>query len=220
MTNYEKILDKYKIKVEGRYIVEIPDMDSINLAELFSELGFTKGVELGVDRGEYSKILCDANPNLKLFCVDPWIPDAYEKGTYINEPPEYFNACYEETKKRLEGSNCVLVRKMSADALKDFEDNSLDFVYIDANHDFPNLTFDLHNWLKKVKEGGIVAGHDYANFSYRKFNHVKRALDAYARSYRMIPFFVCGTTNVNTRLKRDHFRSWFWVKKEGGLQDV
>jgi hypothetical protein len=220
MTTYEKILAKYKIKRGNQYVIEIPNMDSINLAELFAELGFRTGVELGVDRGEYSKILCDSNKDLKLFCVDPWIPDAYEKGTYINEPPEYFNQCFEETKETLKGCNAVLVRKMSADALKDFEDNSLDFVYIDANHDFPNITFDLHNWLKKVKEGGIIAGHDYANFSYRKFNHVKRALDAYARCYRMIPLFVCGTTNVNTRLKRDHFRSWFWVKKEGGLQNV
>ena len=212
MTTYDKIVEKYKLKVGNQYIVEIPDMDSINLAELFAELGFTKGVELGVDRGEYSKILCNANHNIKLFCVDPWIPEAYEPNTYINEPPEYFNACYEETKERLKGTNSTLVRKTSAEALADFEDESLDFVYIDANHDFPNFTFDLHNWLKKVKKGGIISGHDFAYFSYRKFNHVKRALIAYARCYRMIPLFVCGITNINTRLKRDHFRSWFWVK--------
>lgn len=212
MTTYEKVIDKYKIIVGNQYEVEIPGMDSINLAEMFAELGFTKGVELGVDRGLYSKILTDANPNLKLFCVDPWIPEAYEPNTYVNEKPEYFNACYEETKKRLEGTNCTLVRKTSADALNDFEDNSLDFVYIDANHDFPNFTFDLHYWLKKIKPGGIMSGHDFAYFSYSKFNHVKRCLQAYARCYRMIPLFICGDTNVNTRLKRDHFRSWFWVK--------
>lgn len=212
MNTYDKVVNKYKLNVGNQYIVEIPNMDSINLAELFAELGFTRGVEVGVDRGEYSKILCDANPNLHLFGVDPWIPEAYEPDTYINEPPEYFNACYEETKKRLANSNCTLIRKTSEGALGDFRDGSLDFVYIDANHDFPNFIFDLHNWIKKVKKGGIISGHDFAYFSYRKFNHVKRALIAYARCYRMIPLFVCGTTNTNTRLKRDHFRSWFWVK--------
>ena len=212
MNTYDKIVEKYKLNVGNQYIVEIPDMDSINLAELFAELGFTMGVELGVDRGEYSKILCDANPKLQLYAIDPWIPEAYEKDTYIDEPPEYFNACYEEAKERLKKSSCSLVRRTSADALADFEDESLDFVYIDANHDFPNFTFDLHNWLKKVKKGGIISGHDFAYFSYSKFNHVKRALIAYARCYRMIPLFVCGITNINTRLKRDHFRSWFWVK--------
>src|ERR1035437_2024507 len=212
MTNFEYIIDKYKIKVGRQYIIEIPNMDSINLAELFAELGFTNGVELGVDRGLYSKILCDSNKDLKLSCIDPWISEAYEPDTYVNEPQEYFNVCYEETKRTLKDSNVVLIRKTSSDALKDFEDNSLDFVYIDANHDFPNFTFDLHNWLKKVRKGGIIAGHDYAIFSYRRFNHVKRALDAYARCYRMIPFFVCGTEIHGTRLKRDHFRSWFWIK--------
>ena len=209
---YQDIEKNYGVKVGNQYIVEIPGMDSINLAELFAEFGLNKGVELGVDRGEYSKILCDANPNLQLFGVDPWIPDAYEPGTYINEPPEYFNACYEETKERLKDSNCTLIRKTSAEALGDFQDGSLDFVYIDANHDFPNFTFDIHNWLKKIRVGGIISGHDFAYFSYRKFNHVKRALIAYARCYRMIPLFVCGDTNTNRRLKRDHFRSWFWIK--------
>jgi len=211
--NYDKVIKKYNLKVGNQYIVEIPDMDSINLAELFAELGFNNGVELGVDRGEYSKILCDANPKLHLYSIDPWFSEAYEPNTYVNEPQAYWNTCYEEAKEILKDSNCTLVRKTSAEALKDFEDESLDFVYIDANHDFPNFTFDLHNWLKKIKPGGIMAGHDFAYFSYRKFNHVKRALIAYARCYRMIPVFVCGTTNQNTRIKRDHFRSWFWVKQ-------
>lgn len=212
MNTYDHTVNKYNLNVGNQYIVEIPGMDSINLAELFSEQGFTRGLELGVDRGEYSKILLDSNPNLKLSCVDPWIPEAYEPDTYVNEKQEYFNTCYEETKERLKGLNCEIIRKTSQDALGDFEDESLDFVYIDANHDFPNFTFDLHYWLKKIKPGGIMSGHDFAYFSYRKFNHVKRALIAYARCYRMIPLFVCGDTNQNTKLKRDHFRSWFWIK--------
>jgi hypothetical protein len=211
--NYKDIEKKYNLNVGNQYIVEIPDIDSINLAELFNEFNFTKGVELGVDRGEYSEILCQNNPQATIYGVDPWISEAYEKDTYINEKQDYFNGCFEETKQKLlPYKNYRIVRKTSAEALNDFEDNSLDFVYIDANHDFPNFVFDIHNWLKKVKLGGIMSGHDFAYFSYRKFNHVKRALIPYARSYRMIPLFVCGTTNQNTRLKRDHFRSWFYVK--------
>ena len=96
------------------------------------------------------------------------------------------------------------------DALEDVPDESLDFIYIDANHDFMNFTQDLHYWIKKVKMGGIVSGHDYTYFSYKKFNHVKRALIAYARCYRMIPVFAAMFTADG--LKRDKFRSWFWVK--------
>jgi hypothetical protein len=102
------------------------------------------------------------------------------------------------------------------DALKDFEDDSLDFVYIDSNHDFINLAMDVQYWLRKVRKGGILSGHDYCYYSYRKFNHVKRCLIAYARCYRMIPLF--GTLE-GKELKRDKYRSWFYVKKTtGGLQ--
>jgi hypothetical protein len=98
------------------------------------------------------------------------------------------------------------------DALADFADGSLDFVYIDANHDFVNFTNDLHYWKKKVRLGGIVSGHDYADYAYHKFNHVKRALQAYARCYGMIPIFIVGSLAIEEGQARDKFRSWFWVK--------
>src|SRR3990167_18165 len=188
---YDYIIKKYGIHVGSQYVVNIPNMGRDNLAELFAELGFTKGVELGVDRGEYSEVLCKANPQAMIYSVDTWIPSAYEPNTYVNEEQEYFDKNFNETRDRLSKyKNCTIVRKTSEDALKEFADNSLDFVYIDANHDFPNFVFDLHNWLKKIRPGGIISGHDYAVFSYSKFNHVKRVIDAYARCYRMIPLFI------------------------------
>ena len=48
------------------------------------------------------------------------------------------------------------------DAVKDFADRSLDFVYIDANHEPQFVEEDIREWSKKVKVGGIVSGHDYA----------------------------------------------------------
>jgi len=212
MNTYDYIINKYKITVGRQYIIEIPKMDSIDLAHLFGELNLTKGAEIGVYWGEYSEILCRENPKLELKSIDPYLASAYYKGQGVNEQQEYFDNLYERAKTKLAPYNCTIVRKTSAEALNDFEDNSLDFVYIDANHDFPNFVFDLHNWLKKVKVGGIISGHDYVYMSYRRFHHVKRALIAYARSYRMIPLFICGDTDQGTKLKRDHFRSWFWVK--------
>lgn len=47
------------------------------------------------------------------------------------------------------------------DVVKQFKDESLDFVYIDGNHSFQHVVNDLCEWEKKVKVGGIVAGHDY-----------------------------------------------------------
>ena len=46
--------------------------DRIELAKHFASLGFTKGAEIGVADGRYSKILCETIPSLKLIGVDVW----------------------------------------------------------------------------------------------------------------------------------------------------
>lgn len=213
METYEYIIKKFNINVGRQYFIDIPEMvGSAALAKLFAELNFNLGAEIGTDQGLYAEYLCQMNPNLKLQCVDPWLSDVYEKDrSGVVEDQPYFNARYEETVERLKPYNCNLIRKTSMEALEDFEDNSLDFVYIDANHDFLNFTMDLHHWVKKVKPGGIISGHDYAIYSYKKFNHVKRALQAYAVCYRMLPIFAVMYDGHG--LRRDKYRSWFWVKK-------
>ena len=211
MNTYDYIIKKYNINVDRQYLIDVEGMvGSVDLSKLFAELKFNKGAEIGVDRGYFSEILCKDNPNLNLFCVDPWEYDCFPEGNPYRLKQEYFDGCYKEAIERLAPYNTAIVKKTSMEALDDFEDNSLDFVYIDANHDFVNFTQDLHHWIKKVRIGGIVSGHDYTYFSYSKFNHVKRALIAYARSYRMIPVFA--TMYTETGLKRDKYRSWFWVK--------
>lgn len=215
MDTYKYIIDKYNIKVGNQYIVEIPNMGRDDMANLFAELKFTEGAEIGVERGLYSEVLCKANPDLWLWCVDPWSAGAYEPkaATHaVDTEQSKYDERYEEAKKRLSNYKAVITKRTSLEALDQFKDNSLDFVYIDANHDFPNFINDLHQWSKKVRIGGIVAGHDYAVFSYKKHNHVKRALDAYARSYRMIPFFVIGAMEYKEGTTRDKYRSWMYVK--------
>ena len=219
MNTYDHIIKKYNINVGRQHIVHIPDMGRDDMARLFAELGFNTGVEVGVARGDYSKVLCESNPNLKLYGVDPWERTAYEPNIVpasagIHVTQEGFDGEYERAKEKLKPYNCTLIKKCSMDALEDFEDNSLDFVYIDANHDFLNFISDLHYWLKKIRIGGIISGHDYATFRFMKHNHVKRALDTYARSYCMIPLFIVGAEARGVKgVVRDTYRSWMWVKK-------
>ena len=53
------------------------------------------------------------------------------------------------------------IRKNSHDAHYDIPDNSLDFCYIDASHDYHDILADIHEYYPKVKEGGVLCGHDY-----------------------------------------------------------
>ncbi len=52
-------------------------------------------------------------------------------------------------------------RLTSVEAAKSHDDESLDFVYLDASHDFDSVVRDIEAWLPKVKQGGILAGDDY-----------------------------------------------------------
>ncbi|TSC86276.1 MAG: hypothetical protein G01um101416_699 [Microgenomates group bacterium Gr01-1014_16] len=191
----------------------IPNMGRVQLAQLFAELEFIKGAEIGVLEGGYSEVLCQANPKFRLFSIDPWKASAFEPDqTGIYSQPQ-FDAFFKIAKKRLSKYNCQIIKKESLKAAADFADESLDFVYIDGNHDFINVANDLHTWQKKVKAGGIVSGHDYFNFPSYHRNHVKRVLLAYTLSYGIKPLFIVGADAVRQRgVIRDHFRSWFWVK--------
>lgn len=213
VNTFDKIIDKYKITVGNQYLIDIPEIiGAEGLAHLFAELGFKKGVEIGTDQGEYAEVLSKIIPDLRLFCIDPWKAVAYEP----NEQPEskedqsFFDNRYEETKDRLKDYNTAIFRKTSIEALPLFNDNSLDFVYIDGNHDLLNVIQDIHYWLKKVKPGGILSGHDYVRYPSRKFNHVQKAVNAYSTAYHLLPVFLVTPTNEG--LRRDRYRSWFLVK--------
>ena len=125
-----------------------------HLAELYSELGYTVGAEIGVRRGRFSQLILSKNPSLKMHCIDPWTPF----GRHSQERQDRY---FENAQARLKEYDVTFIKKTSMDALEDFDDESLDFVYVDGLHDFDNVMSDIIGWNRKVRSGGIVSGHDY-----------------------------------------------------------
>jgi len=49
----------------------------------------------------------------------------------------------------------------SEEAAKEFEDQSLDMGFLDANHTYESAKQDIKLWTPKVKIGGLFVFHDY-----------------------------------------------------------
>lgn len=55
------------------------------------------------------------------------------------------------------------IRATSLQASRLYEDGSLDFVFIDAEHTYADVLVDINSWFPKIKEGGFIGGHDYGH---------------------------------------------------------
>ena len=154
MSTLEYILNKYKLRNKNH--IEIPDVGRDDLAKILHELDFKVGAEVGVRTGLYSELLCKENPQMKLYAVDLWMSykthDTSEIHMYIEDlvPQKRSDQYYEEAKTRLSSySNVEIIKETSMDAIKQFEDESLDFVYIDADHKYEHVIEDITEWSKK-----------------------------------------------------------------------
>ena len=112
-------------------------------------MGFKAGVEIGVYKGGYTKVL--AKSGLQIYGIDPW--RAYGDVGLISQDQEELDDYYENAQRILAPyPNVVIIRKTSMEALEDFEDESLDFIYVDGNHRFKYIAEDICEWTKKNKK--------------------------------------------------------------------
>ena len=201
------IAQKYGIDVQQKHLpVEIPTIGRDHLAELFCELGFRMGAEIGVDQAKYTEVLCKCNPNAIIYGIDPWAAyHGYRDHLNQHDMDDLFSISQDRMSHY---ANCVLVREFSRDAVLRFADNALDFVYIDANHEFEFVVNDIIWWSKRVRRGGIVAGHDYRRVKNDYPMHVVYAVQAYTAAYGIRPWFTLGY-NIGGK---DRSRTWLWVK--------
>lgn len=124
------------------------------------------GVEVGVMRGETSEMLLHFFPELKLYMVDPW---DMLNSEYFQTDSKFYRKhggskqWYEDCKKiaRRYPGRAILLREFSHIASYQFNNDSLDFVFIDGDHSYPAVYTDLLLWYPKIKPGGMLILHDY-----------------------------------------------------------
>ena len=143
------------------------------------------GCEIGVYKGTYSNQILNhfqkKGFSLQLSLIDPWkINDDYkEYGEKILE-----DAYHEVVSKFKNIKNVEILREDSLSASKRFKNSSLDFVYVDGNHDYEFVLKDLETWFTKVKPGGIIFGDDYL----RPYG-VTKAVNEFSFKHKITPCF-------------------------------
>jgi len=219
MKTLEYILNKYNLTIGESAKLEVRNTSRDTLAALLHELDFKTGVEVGVQRGLYSEVIARENPQMKVYGIDPWVPfttcaaDPERNKTESRASQGKCDQFYHETIERMRKyPNYEIIKGFSISSSEKFEDGSLDFVYIDANHDYPFVMDDIVTWSKKIRKGGILAGHDYFILSdKRALLGVKQAVDTYVTENNINPLLIWGLNAKEPGVLRDRIRSWSWV---------
>jgi len=116
--------------------------------------------EIGVFRGDFSKMILEKNP-LYLYLIDPFqlSDEKYKSG--LNTAYSTFQD-YRLVKNRFKFDHRVVYKRgFSYDVVKTISDNYFDFIYLDASHLYKDVLRDLNEWLPKMKDDSVICGHDY-----------------------------------------------------------
>lgn len=122
------------------------------------------GVEVGTQNGFNARVMLSVLPVKCLFCVDPYEDYVEDMGRY-QKCNVVGNSVFAGARSYLSGfgDRVVFFRDYSNVAVKNFDDGSLDFVYIDGNHSYDFVLEDIRLFLPKVRAGGVLGGHDFGS---------------------------------------------------------
>ena len=184
------------------------------VADTLDENKPLKIVEVGVETGAYLDIYYPQLESIteKFYLVDMWqyegnedFVDKYSGGNYNNELEKGYDRV-----KRLYGDNpkVQMCKGSSEDWAEKFEDGFFDYLYLDADHSKKSVLADLKSWYPKVKNGGIIAGHDVycdQNNAFREHFDVEGALAE----------FFTEDQQENIHLTNEYaYKTWIYLKPE------
>ncbi len=155
------------------------------------------GVEVGVLAGSHALKMLDLLDIKTLYLVDPYV-------LYRDTGTRHYNRKYEKiAKEKLKPyqDKIVWIKATSVKAVVNFKDESLDFAYLDANHEYKFVYQDTELWTPKVKHGGIVGGHDHVPTHPGVAKAVKEYCDKNEIEYKTKPF-INKVVNVDWAFRR------------------
>lgn len=130
-------------------------------------------IEIGSYSGESTEIFLKSGKIKKMYCIDPWQTgyDDNDGASFSNMP--MVERMFED-RILYDYPQVEKIKMPSWKARELFENESVDFVYIDGNHTYRYVKDDIKNFLPLIKKDGLIGGHDYTNDNHPG---VRRAVD-------------------------------------------
>lgn len=156
---------------------------------------------------DFSKLILKAWPSGRRHIgFDPYLAQPcvkHERDKHCITSQSDFDGIYSKTKSRLEGQfpagRVSVLRNTSVEAAQLVRNGSLDFVYVDARHDYRSVKEDMGLWWSKVCRGGVLLGHDLI------WPGVRRAV---------VEFVAKQKDDVHqVFITADHVSSWFFFRR-------
>jgi predicted O-methyltransferase YrrM len=149
--------------------INIHEMDELKdrteLPILLNYFKYKTMIEIGVQQGGFAMTLLSQWPEFKhYYGIDPWEQQKnYKDGNNLDTDKQ--SKLYQQTLKLLTEeygkTRITLIRNYSTQALTKFKNESIDFIYVDARHDYCGSSEDINNYYPVLRCGGMMAGHDF-----------------------------------------------------------
>jgi hypothetical protein len=131
----------------------------LNNQETIVEIGSYKGqstVYMAVE-------IANSNKKINFYAIDTWEGSKENRDKFSPHFTYNIDKLYDIYLNNISSVNNYInnIKMESIKASLLFEDESIDIVFIDACHEYECVYEDIMAWLPKVKNKGILAGHDY-----------------------------------------------------------
>jgi len=172
-------------------------------------------VEVGVQAGVHARSFLDGWAGRHMRLVDTWgshEDSSEDELLYVDianfndsgDRSQHRNQCEIRLRDVLESGRAEIFNFDSAAAAAKIADGELDFVYLDARHDFVGVSADIHAWWPKVRLGGVFAGHDYLDGEFPEGDFFWRS------ALREVLPELVNLTHVTN--EKNRFPSFFVIK--------
>ena len=154
-------------------------------------------VEVGAWKGKSTAYMAveiiNSGKTIKFDTIDLW--SGLGSAAYIDDKDVQEYSLYETFLKNIEPVKHVVnhIRMHSAEAASLYPDQSLDFVLLDAGHDYEDVKADLIAWLPKIKPGGLMAGDDFPDPG------VQQAVKEIVPFYTVMPLIGCWAVQIGSQ---------------------